>query len=321
MPSARRAVIDVGTNSIKLLVAEVAGREIRPIWEESRQTRLGQSFYATRRLQPEPIVKSAKAVAEFAEKARAEKAVSIRIIATSAARDAANVQELISAIEGASQLRMEIISGEQEADMVFQGVTTDPALSRESLLLLDVGGGSTEFILGHGDRKDFRQSFPLGTVRLMETFKPGDPPKAAELPACREWVRRFLNADVQPKLAPALRREEEFHSHKGKLLLVGTGGTASILGCMEAELTEFNRQTLEETRLSAARLRSQVERLWGLSLAERMQVIGLPPNRADVILTGAAIYEGVMEVFGFETLRISTRGLRFAAVMEQPDPT
>ncbi len=97
--------------------------------------------------------------------------------------------------------------------------------------------------------------------------------------------------------------------------LVGTGGSASILGCMEAKLEKFDRQRLEATRLSFERLRWHVEHLWRLPLEERKQVIGLPKNRADVILTGVAIYEAVMERFGFAELRISTRGLRFGAVM------
>jgi len=317
MAFVRRAVIDVGTNSIKLLVADVEGRDIRPVHEESRQTRLGQSFYTTQRLQPEPLAKSAKAVAEFAQKAREDNAVSIRILATSAARDAVNAGELVSAIEKASGLQVEIISGEREAELGFQGVTTDPGLTREPLLLLDVGGGSTEVILGHGAQIDFRQSFALGTVRLLEQLKPSDPPTAEELAACRDRVRTFLNENVTAKLNPAMRREEKFQSDKGKYWLVGIGGTASVLGCMEAELGNFDRQRLEQTSLSSTRLRSHVERLWGLSLAERKQIKGLPANRADVILTGATIFEGVMDVFAFKTLRISTRGLRFAAVMDQ----
>jgi exopolyphosphatase/guanosine-5'-triphosphate,3'-diphosphate pyrophosphatase len=316
MEAVRRAVIDIGTNSIKLLVAEVSGRDIRPLREESRQTRLGQSFYQTRKLQASPIEKTAKTVAEFAATAREEKADSIRIIATSAARDALNAEELTSAIERASGLKVEIISGEQEADLAFEGVTTDPALRSEPLLLLDVGGGSTEFILGHGEQKDFRQSFPLGTVRLLETLAPGDPPKVQELELCRSSVKQFLQEHVAPELTPAMRREKKFQSGEGSLRLVGTGGTASLLGCMEAELNVFDRERLEATRLSQARLHWHVERLWSVGLAERKKITGLPANRADVILTGAAIYEGVLDIFGFRELRISTRGLRFAAVMD-----
>src|SRR3954470_22042102 len=176
MSHTRRAVIDVGTNSVKLLVADVAGHDVHPVCEDSKQTRLGQGFYETHRLQPEPIAKTARAVMKFAALARELRADSVRVIATSAARDAINPQELVSALEGDSGLKVEIISGDQEAEWAFQGVTTDPELARQPLLLLDVGGGSTEFILGHGEHKHFRESFPLGTVRLMEKFPHADPP-------------------------------------------------------------------------------------------------------------------------------------------------
>ena len=98
--------------------------------------------------------------------------------------------------------------------------------------------------------------------------------------------------------------------------LVGVGGTASILGCMEAELDTFDRARIEATRLSAARVSWHLERLWSMPLEARKQIVGLPKNRADVILMGVAIYQAVMEEFGFRELRISTRGLRFAAVMD-----
>ena len=142
MKGARRAVIDIGTNSVKLLVADVEGAEVRPVREESRQTRLGQGLYTRQRLQAGPIAKTAAAAAEFAARARDHQAASIRVIATSAARDALNSQELTDAIERSCGLRVEIISGAQEADLVFQGVTSDPALAAMPLVLLDVGGGT-----------------------------------------------------------------------------------------------------------------------------------------------------------------------------------
>ena len=316
MEPVRRAGIDVGTNSVKLLVGDVAGRDVRPVYETSRQTRLGQGFYRTKHLGAGPMANTAKAVAEFAAQARERRTTSIRVIATSAARDAVNAGELTAAIEQAAGLRVEVISGDQEADWVFQGVRTDPRLANEPLLLLDVGGGSTEFILGQGERKYFRHSFSLGTVRLLEQFPHGDPPAASELAACRHWLKGFIEEEVRPKLGPVLQREVPAGAAGGSLQLVGTGGTASVLGAMEASLTAFDREKLEATRLTLERVRWRVEKLWSLPLEERKQIVGLPKNRADVILTGAAIYEAVMEQFEFRRLRISTRGLRFAAVME-----
>ncbi len=250
----------------------------------------------------------------YAETARRHEAATIRVIATSAARDAVNAAELLSAVEAAAGLPVEIISGEQEAEWAFRGVTTDPNFARQPLLLLDVGGGSTEFILGQGGHKHFAKSFPLGTVRLLERIPHSDPPTAGELAACRAWLKTFLAETVRPELEPALRREKKL----GRVELVGTGGTTSILARMEAQLETFDRERIEQVRLGSESLRAQVDRLWSLPLAQRQLIVGLPKKRADVILSGAVIYEAVMTEFGFTELRVSTRGLRFAAVMAEP---
>jgi exopolyphosphatase/guanosine-5'-triphosphate,3'-diphosphate pyrophosphatase len=310
MEPVRRAVIDVGTNSIKLLVADVSGRDVKPVLEESRQTRLGKGFYETHRLQPETIACTAEAVWEFAEIAREKNASSIRVIATSAARDAVNAADLTSAIRRAADLPTEIISGEQEAEWVFRGVTTDLELAKMPLLLLDVGGGSTEFILGRGTEKHFARSFPLGTVRLMEKFPHGDPPAKSEFNSCRDWLKNFLQGEVRPQLEPALKNES------GEIQLVGTGGTTSILARIGKKLDRHDREKIESTVLSFEQIFAHRKNLWRLPLAGRKEIVGLPKLRADVILTGVLIYETVMEEFNFKTLRVSTRGLRFAAVMD-----
>ncbi len=316
MSFTRRAVIDVGTNSVKLLVAEVGGHEVRPLCEESQQTRLGQGFYETHRLRPEAIASTAEAVARFAQDARQMKAERLCVIATSAARDAVNPHELVAAIESAAGVPVEIISGEQEADWAFRGVTTDPALAARPLLLLDVGGGSTEFILGQGQQRHFCQSFRLGTVRLLETIPPDDPPTAAGLAETRRWLQDLVETKIRPALQSALQRELELNSADTPVILVGTGGTTTILARMEARLESYDREQIEATRLSYDRVRWHVENLWRMPLARRQEVVGLPSNRADVILAGVAIYERVMASFGFSELRVTTRGLRFAALMD-----
>ncbi len=316
MKAPRRSVIDVGTNSIKLLVAEIAEREVRPLLEQSKQTRLGQGFYPAHVLQPGPIKQTASAVAEFAGKAAELGASGPLVVATSAVRDAQNQKELISAVERACGLTVRVLSGEEEASYGFKGVTSDGRLADEPLLLLDVGGGSTEFILGQHKKMHFAESFQIGTVRLLEQLRPGDPPSSEQLASCRTQVRSFLKTQISPRLEPAVRQEIGRRSAGEAVQLVGTGGTASILGCMEIQLTHFDRERLETAQLSRDRLHWHVEHLWSLPAAARKKVVGLPPNRADVILTGTAIYEAVMDHFGFEQLRISTRGLRFALLMD-----
>lgn len=308
-PLERRAVIDIGTNSVKLLVADVSAAAVEPVWEGSEQTRLGRGFYDDHRLRPAAIADTAKAVADFAETAREQGATQVRVIATSAARDAVNAGELLAAVRAASELAVEVISGEQEADWAFQGVLTDDSLRDQPLLILDVGGGSTEFILGDAGRSRFRESFKLGTVRLLEAAHLSDPPTPADLAAIRVQLRAFLDREVRPQLAPHLKS-----IRCDDLALVGTGGTTSILARLELQLPDYDRDRIEATRFTAERLRWHVERLWSLPLAERRTLPGLPPKRADVILFGAAIFEAVMESFGIAALRVSTRGLRFAAV-------
>jgi len=309
----RRAVIDVGTNSIKLLVADVSAEQVRPVWEGSKQTRLGKGFYQTHELQPGAISQTARAVVEFVSAARDHQSESIRIIATSAVREAVNPKQLTQAIETGTGLKVEILSGEQEADLVFQGVTTDPALRNQTLLLLDVGGGSTELILGHDQQKDYSASVALGSVRLLETLPPSDPPLAEELSSCRKEVKQFVRKQVCLDLEPLLVNARK--KSQAALHLVGTGGTATILARMESKLEDYDRARIEATRLSSQRLRWHVEYLWSLPLQKRKDIVGLPSNRADVILGGILIYEAIMELLAFRELWVSTRGLRFAALL------
>ncbi len=314
MTSQRRAVIDVGTNSVKVLVADVSGNEVQPVLERSKQTRLGKGFYKTHHLQLGPIAETAAAVAEFSRLSRAQGANSVRVFATSAARDAVNAAALTKAITAASSLPVEIISGEQEADWAFRGVTTNPGFAECALLLIDVGGGSTEFILGQGRELEFRESFPLGTIRMLEKLPHSDPPSAHDLSTSREWVKAFLQTQVLPRLEPLLTRAA---LKQGQTVdFVGTGGTSTILGRIEGQLPDFHRERIEAARIPIEHIRRHVSHLWNMTLEERKSVVGLPANRADVILFGVLIYEAIMRELGFSELRISTRGLRFAAIMD-----
>ncbi len=310
MNQRRRAVIDIGTNSVKLLVADLEAAAVVPVVECSEQTRLGRGFYESQRLSARAIADTARVVAGFAALARQQGAVAVRVIATSAAREARNAADFLHAVWEAGGLKPEIISGHQEADWVFLGVMSDARVGAQPVLILDVGGGSTEFIVGEARTPTFRQSLPLGSVRLFETSRLADPPGTTALAVCLGGLGEILAGRALPQLEAALRAFAPQPVH-----LVGTGGTAAILGAIELNLTQFDRERLEATRLSRAQVRGLTERLWALPLAARRVLPGLPPERADVILTGAAIYTAVMERFGFPELRISTRGLRFGALL------
>jgi exopolyphosphatase/guanosine-5'-triphosphate,3'-diphosphate pyrophosphatase len=232
---------------------------------------------------------------------------------TSAARDAKNPDELTNAIRRASGLRVDIISGEREAEWVFRGVTSDARLQGQKLLILDVGGGSTEFILGEGEHHSFRQSFPMGSVRLLEQLRPGDPPSLVDISNCRKWLAGFFTREISPALYSLL---DDPATRAAKL--VGTGGTATILARMEHRMSGFDRDRIESTRLSRDKVLEFLVHLWSLPMSERRKLPGLPVQRADVILMGVAIYEAVMTHFHFQELCVSTRGLRYGALSNPP---
>ena len=303
-----RAVIDVGTNSVKLLIATVDQDHIHPIIEESKQTRLGAGFFETGQLQPAAIIETAKAVAKFASIVRDWSATRLTVIATSAAREAINQRELVDALEHASGTRLSIISGEQEADWAFKGVCTDASMRERNLLVMDLGGGSTEFIFGRNGAASFSRSFRLGTVRLMESQQISDPPLPAERVNCEKAIAALLENDVEPWLAST---RGDFNS----IQLIGTGGTPSLLARIHLNLRRYDRELIEQVSIPLPDLVAHNARLWNLPLEARKSVPGLPPSRADVILTGGLIFEQVMRRLNLHSLRVSTRGLRFAALL------
>jgi exopolyphosphatase/guanosine-5'-triphosphate,3'-diphosphate pyrophosphatase len=306
----RRAVIDIGTNSVKVLVADLAeGGGLTPVSEISRQTRLGAGFYGTQKLQRAAIDLTADAVAEFRASASKLGASSVRVIATSAARDARNAGELIEAVRQSAGLEMEILSGDEEAEWTFRGVTSNPELAQSPLLILDVGGGSTEFIVGDHAVPQFRSSYSLGTVRLLEQLHLNDPPGLAALANCRAWLKDFLKTQVVSFLEPALR------ARRGPVSLVGAGGTATILARIATQMAGFDRDKIEATHLTLVQIQAQLQEQWQMTLEQRQQIIGVPPHRGDVILTGMAIYESIMIQFGLPQLGVSTRGLRYWALL------
>ena len=143
----------------------------------------------------------------------------------------------------------------------------------------------------------------------MENFPHSEPPTKIEFSACQTWVKEFLQREIRPRLAPALAAQT------GKIVLVGTGGTTSILVRVFKKLDRFDRDKIDRSLLDYDKIVACRQQLWSLPLAERKEIPGLPKLRADVILMGVLIYELIMAEFGFSQVRVSTRGLRFAAVM------
>ncbi|MBX3745888.1 MAG: hypothetical protein KF833_11325 [Verrucomicrobiae bacterium] len=315
-----RAVLDVGTNSVKLLVGRVAGTAVTPLHERGIQTRLGAGLFASRRLLPDAIARTADAVRTLAAEARTHRPERLRLLATAAAREALNPEDLIAALQSACDATPEIIDGATEAELAFRGVTTHPELAELPLLVSDAGGGSTEFIVGHRRNVSFRQSFPIGAVRLLESLSLPDPPNPDDLDACRQTLDALFASRVIPALAPFLSADTPSSplSRPSPLRWVAVGGTAVILARLHLALDTFDRDRIESVRLDPATLRSLTERLWAMPVADRRRLPGLPPERADIILTGAALYEAAFRALRLPALQPSTRGLRFAALLDPP---
>ena len=305
-----RAIIDVGTNSVKLLVAEVTGRTAKPLLSTAAVTRLGEGLERTSVLSPAAIRRTSRAVAEFQQQSVPFKPGFIRVLATSAARDAENKEELVAAIRQASGLETEIISGEKEAELVFRGVTMDPEFSGQPLMVFGLGGGSTEVIVGEGPFTYFLQSFPLGTLRLLEFIHPQDPPSREDYRRCHTWVKEFLK-----KIAPSLK--SVLSAFCGRTVrLVGTGGTVAVLAKVVGQTRAVHSGEKAANRLDLDQVSRTVDRLWSLPLSERLKIAAIPRERADLILTGSVIFKLIMRQLHFAQLTISRRGMRYGALLE-----
>ena len=249
----RRGVIDIGTNSVKLLVADMRDGEISPYLETSRQTRLGQGLYDANQLQPGPIRATIDAVRELLDLAKRHDCNDTRIIATSAVREAVNAGEFLDALAQPTS----VLSGDDEARLVFDGVHSCPRLANRPTLVVDVGGGSTEFIAGDASGMRHHKSLPLGSVRLMECHTVSDPPTTGERLAVRDSIETCL-------AGAALL---ELRGHLGALgpppvTLIGTGGMASLFAKMELADDGYDRDRMEAVQLPLAQVTALRERLW-----------------------------------------------------------
>lgn len=309
----RVGVIDVGTNGVKILIADVTSSDVLPIFESSTQTRLGAGLYETNILRPDSILATAAAVADHYQKAIANQVCRVVCVATSAVRDAANGHSLIQAVRDSCGLEVLVLSGNREAELAFRGVQTDARLKDQELLVVDVGGGSTELISGSGAGIRFQRSFQLGAVRMAEDFKLSDPPSPLELQSCNSRIDRFLVEQVAPVFLSNSRKHTQGNSSQ---LIVGASGTSTVLARMSLQSQSFDRTLIEGVSLSLGEVADLCRLIWTSCLADRKNLPGLPHNRADIIPFGALIFYRLMVLFGSKHLCVSMRGLRFALASE-----
>ena len=288
----RVAAVDLGTNSTRLLVADVEDGRVEELDRETVITRLGEGVDRRRRLLPEPIARVRNCLTDFRRRAEELGAERTLLVATSAVRDAENGEAFLGEIEWSYGFDTELLSGEEEAAMTLRGVSVGRELE-PGTLLLDVGGGSTELTL-----PDFRVSLDVGSVRLTERFLGSDPPTDDELAACRAAVRSALaehtaNLDVR-------------HA-------IGVAGTITTIAALE--LGGYDRDRVHGYRIAREAAERRLERLAALPLEERRELPGLEPARAPVIVAGVAIVAEVLRFFGLDELEVSEQDILTGAAL------
>jgi exopolyphosphatase/guanosine-5'-triphosphate,3'-diphosphate pyrophosphatase len=280
MTPERVAAIDCGTNSIRLLVADVTDAGATELVREMRIVRLGQGVDATGRLAPEAIERTLAATREYAAIITDLGADRVRYCATSAARDAENAEEFSAAVHDILGVRPEVLSGTDEARASFLGATRGLDATGGDALVVDIGGGSTELVVGRDEVVAWSVSLDIGSVRLTERFLASDPPSTQEVDACRAYLTDIL-AEAAAGLAPVD-------------LLVGVAGTITTVAAHVLELRFYDRAAVHGARLSVDAVRQGCGSLVGMTVAERRALPFMHPGRADVIGGGALVLDAVL---------------------------
>lgn len=299
----RLAAIDIGTNTILLLVAEKRpDGQIVALDDRETIVRLGQGVEASGRISGEALERAVSTLRQYVELAKAYGVSGILVTGTSALRDAANRDWIVEQIRVRVGLSVRILTGEEEARLAYRGALTNKSWIRGRVLMVDVGGGSTEFVVGQGRHVETCHSVDMGSVRLTERYLKHDPVTEAEIRRATAAIRSILAESV------------DWLKHLQVDAVLGVAGTVTTLQAMELGLSKYDGRKVDGQRLSAQAITRWVDRLRRLSVAERARIPGLRPERADVILAGALILEHVLEILDQEEMIVSDRGLRFGIV-------
>jgi exopolyphosphatase / guanosine-5'-triphosphate,3'-diphosphate pyrophosphatase len=303
----RIAAIDCGTNSLRLLIADVdpARRELADVRRRMEIVRLGQGVDATGRLSADALARTFRVLTDYARIIEANSVQAVRMVATSATRDAANAAEFVQGVRQVLGITPEVLSGDQEARLAFVGATAEfasPAHSGEPAslppyLVADIGGGSTEFVLGSGDIEAGGQlsaiSVDIGCVRLTERHLHSDPPSGAEIVAATADIDAALAA-VAAKIPVSTART-----------LVGLAGSVTTIGAIALGLSRYDSVLTHHARITADAVRAITADLLRRSQAQRGAISVLHPGRVDVIGAGALVLNRILDRFGFADVVVS----------------
>lgn len=300
----RVASIDIGTNSVLLLIAELRGDEVIPLVERATITRLGQGVDRTRRLSAEAVDRTLACLAEYAAEIRAHGAGRVLAVGTSAMRDAeggASFRERARELLG---VEPRVVSGDEEAELTFLGALSGIPLTGD-VVVIDVGGGSTEIIAGgveSGPRDKI--SLDIGSVRLTERHVRSDPPTRDEIEAVR--------ADVRAALATVPFRPSG--------VAVGVAGTFTTIAAYVLGLVPYDGARVHGAELSLEQVSMAAAELAALTVEQRTRIAAIDPKRADVIVAGAVLVEELLVLQGHRALRVSDRGVRWGLVARERPP-
>jgi exopolyphosphatase/guanosine-5'-triphosphate,3'-diphosphate pyrophosphatase len=295
----RVAAVDLGTNTTRLLVADVEHGLVDDVLRAEEITRLGESVDRRRILLPTAIARVRNVLVDYRRAAEELGAERVLAVGTSAVRDADNGEAFLGEVEWSYGFTTRLLSGGEEAELTFRGVASDRPLGKGTLVV-DIGGGSTDLVTPDGDAIAWAVSTEAGSVRLTERFLASDPPTADELEACAAYVRGLLPA-IDPTAAVGV---------------AGTVVTAATIALGES--TSVHRH-----RLSLASVRRVLETVASLPLAERSALAGLAPERAPVIVAGIVVLAEILERYGLTEIEVSERDLLHGAVLaaaELPEP-
>ena len=292
----RVAAVDLGTNSTRLLVADVDGERLDEVVRRLTITRLGEGVDERRRLLPVPIARVRNCLAEYRRELEEHDATRTLAIATSAVRDAENGEAFLGEIEWSYGFETRLLDGAEEAALMYRGVSAGRPTLDGGTLIVDIGGGSTELVLGSNGAPEASTSLDVGCVRLTERFLASDPPTEGELEAAAEHVRPLL---------------PEYEARAA----IGVAGTVTTLAALDLGLTLYDPERTHGHRISRAAVERELERLAAMPLRERLEVPGLEPGRAPVIVAGLVVLREVLDAYGLGEIEASERDILHGAAL------
>jgi exopolyphosphatase / guanosine-5'-triphosphate,3'-diphosphate pyrophosphatase len=298
----RVAAVDLGTNSTRLLVADVDDGRVDDVVRTTKVTRLGEGVDERHRLLPLPVTRVRNVLTDFRRTLESLGAERTLAIATSAVRDADNGEAFLGEVEWSYGFATRLLSGHDEALMTFRGVTAERRLG-DGAVIVDVGGGSTELVAGGPDGVRWHDSLDIGSVRLTERFLHSDPPTDVELAECAAPVRALLAERVPDEIRRATRSA------------IGVAGTITSIAALALGLQEYDRDRVHGFRLGARALDEQLQRLAAVPVEERRRLQSLDPDRAPVIVAGAVIAQQALAFFDLDALEISERDILDGAAL------